>query len=82
MVILNNSAATLPGHLDIAGLSDILDPTRVTGRVARILTTTNGSAVDAISLALSGLGIDESSSRPRRGSLRDAKHSEVTSTSR
>lgn len=47
-------SATLPGEEDVAGLSAILDPNTVTGRVARISLLTSGSAGDTLSLAFSG----------------------------
>lgn len=44
-------SATLPGDEDMEGLSAILDPSTVTGRVARISLMTTGSAGDAMALA-------------------------------
>ena len=38
-----NSLATLPGHEDVAGLTALLDPTTLPGRVARINLLTRGS---------------------------------------
>ncbi|KAH9942767.1 hypothetical protein B0H21DRAFT_517618 [Amylocystis lapponica] len=40
---LENILATLPGHEDFAGLNALLDPTTLTGRVARINLLTHGS---------------------------------------
>ncbi|KAI0749783.1 hypothetical protein C8Q80DRAFT_1163937 [Daedaleopsis nitida] len=40
---LENILATLPGHEDLAGLTALLDPTTLPGRVARINLLTRGS---------------------------------------
>ncbi|OCH95376.1 hypothetical protein OBBRIDRAFT_767616 [Obba rivulosa] len=48
---LENILATIPGHEDIAGLSALLDPKTLPGRVARINLLTRGS--NAMFLAMS-----------------------------
>ncbi len=58
--ILSQSAATLPGKEDMEGLSAILDPSTVIGRVARISLMTSGSAGDALSLAFSEMKLGKS----------------------
>lgn len=45
------SLATLPGHEDVAGLTALLDPSTLPGRVARINLLTRGS--NALFLAMS-----------------------------
>ena len=40
---LVNSLATLPGHEDVEGLTALLDPSTLPGRVARINLLTRGS---------------------------------------
>ncbi|EJF64925.1 hypothetical protein DICSQDRAFT_167071 [Dichomitus squalens LYAD-421 SS1] len=40
---LENILATLPGHEDVAGLTALLDPSTLPGRVARINLLTRGS---------------------------------------
>ncbi len=48
-----NSLATLPGHEDAAGLTALLDPTTLPGRLARINLLTRGS--NAMFLAMTPL---------------------------
>lgn len=57
---LESIAATLPGREDMEGLSAILDPSTVIGRVARISLMTSGSAGDALSLAFSEMKLGKS----------------------
>ncbi|PIL35548.1 hypothetical protein GSI_02276 [Ganoderma sinense ZZ0214-1] len=47
---LENILATLPGHEDVAGLTALLDPSTLPGRVARINLLTRGS--NALYLAM------------------------------
>ncbi|KLO12751.1 hypothetical protein SCHPADRAFT_997871 [Schizopora paradoxa] len=56
---LESIAATLPGNEDMEGLSALLDPSTVIGRVARISLMTTGSAGDALSLAFSEMTMGE-----------------------
>ncbi|KAI5122770.1 hypothetical protein M0805_009852 [Coniferiporia weirii] len=62
---LESIAATLPGEEDMEGLQAILDPSTVTGRVARISLMTTGSAGDALALAFSDMNVSDFKARDR-----------------
>ncbi|KAH8117821.1 hypothetical protein DFH11DRAFT_1570878 [Phellopilus nigrolimitatus] len=79
---LESIAATLPGEEDMEGLQAILDPSTVTGRVARISLMTTGPTSDALTLAFSEMNMSDAKFHERKEPSLGAASMEATAVSR